>query len=113
MCISLTHNPDITTLHLIPNLHASWQPAVFTSCCLTLITLLDQLSVLADRLTAEFSFHHCLNLTIAWSAFDPEVAVGIPVVVDPLTDFDSTQPAYVCLAHSTPERQQAASEGSS
>ncbi|KAA6418143.1 MAG: hypothetical protein FRX49_11906 [Trebouxia sp. A1-2] len=42
-----------------------------------------------------FSLHHCLNLTIAGSAFDPEVAVGIPVVVDPLTDFDSTQPAYI------------------
>ena len=61
----------------------------------------------------QFSFHHCLNLTIAGSAFDPEVAVRIPVVVDPLTDLDSTQPAYMCLAHSTPERQQAASEGSS
>jgi len=44
-----------------------------------------------------------LNLTIAGSAFNPEVAVGIPVVVDPLTDLDSTEPAYVRLAYSTPE----------
>lgn len=94
-----------------------WQPALFISCCLTLITLLNQLSAQQTvywvlKIT-KFSFYHCLNLTIAGSAFDPEVAVRIPVVVDPLTDLDTAQPAYVCLAHSTPERQQAASAGNS
>ena len=74
--------------------------------------LLNQLSA-QQTVSWEFSFYHCLNLTIAGSAFDPEVAVRIPVVVDPLTDLDTAQPAYVCLAHSTPERQQAASAGNS
>lgn len=46
-----------------------------------------------------------LDLSIATSAFDPEMAICIPVVVDALANLYSTQPADMCLADCAPTTQ--------
>ena len=58
---------------------------------------------LRATLSSNRSFDCCLNLTVAKRAFDPKMAVSVPVVVDALTDLHTAQPTDVCFANSTPE----------
>ena len=48
------------------------------------------------------SLGHSLNLAITFGAFDPKMAVCVPVVIDPLADFGPTEPADMGLTDSTP-----------